>query len=244
MAAALCDLVDSFGHDPRHAATRAEAIGHLNAGGLCYALLDLQIPAHERSIQARVAVGQSLLQEIRRRYPGRIADGGVHDIHLLPVLVVSGQAKDHDDVVKALQEGGDDFVRKPLSLDDRGLGEKIHQCLQRSARSDHGTCDAATAMAVGDASPGRGQGPFTHTADYSEVTLNGQPFFFDGQIQREVIHILHQASNNEQPWQSGKLVLYEAGSTNAKMINLFRNHPGWGVLIESNGRGRYRLRTA
>ena len=35
MAAALCDLVDSLGHDPRHATTGADAIEILNAGGLC-----------------------------------------------------------------------------------------------------------------------------------------------------------------------------------------------------------------
>ena len=221
MAAALCDLVDSLGHDPRHATTRADAIEILNEGGLCYVLLDLQIPAHEKSLQPRVEVGKSLLLDIRRRYPGRVA-GAAHDIHLLPVLVVSGQAKDHDDVVQAMQEGGDDFVRKPLSLDDRGLGAKIGQCLNR-----------------GGAEP-----PFTHTADYSEVTLNGETYLFTGFVQREVIRFLHEAVNNDPPWQPGKAVLYEAGSTNAKMINLFRDHPCWGILIESNRRGLYRLRTA
>ena len=242
MAAALCDLVDSLGHDPRHATTRADAIEILNEGGLCYVLLDLQIPAHEKSLQPRVEVGKSLLLDIRRRYPGRVASAA-HDIHLLPVLVVSGQAKDHDDVVQALQEGGDDFVRKPLSLDDRGLGAKIGQCLNRSGRSDHGACDGATVVATGAADRGGAEPPFTHTADYSEVTLNGETYLFTGFVQREVIRFLHEAVNNDRPWQPGKGVLYEAGSTNAKMINLFRDHPCWGTLIESNRHGLYRLRT-
>ncbi len=243
MAAALCDLVDSFGHDPRHAATGADAVEILNEGGLCYVLLDLQIPAHEGSLQPRVEVGKSLLLEIRRRYPGRVA-GAAHDIHLLPVLVVSGQAKDHEDVVRALQEGGDDFVRKPLSLDDRDLSTKIRECLKRSGRSDHGACDAATASAAHATDRGGADAAFWHSRDYGHVILNDEMFLFTGFIQREVIRLLHDAANRSDPWQFGKTVLHEAGSTNAKMINLFRGHPCWGTLIESNRRGLYRLRTA
>ena len=91
MAAELADLLDSFGHDHRHAATKAEAIELLEEGGLCYVLLDLQILARAESIRPRVEAGMSLLREIRRRHPARTADGGGHDIHLLPVLAVSGR---------------------------------------------------------------------------------------------------------------------------------------------------------
>ena len=184
-------------------------------------------------------LGRSLLQEIRRRYPGRAANGTGHDIHLLPVLVVSGQVTDDEDVVQALHEGGDDFVRKPLSFDDRGIGAKIHRCLRRSGRSDHGACDAAAASAAGGS--GRHDQAFSWTADYAEVSLNGEVYLFTGYIQRNVIRILHQAADNDQPWQSGKVVLDDAGSTDVKMRNLFRRHPGWGTLIVSNGHGLYRL---
>ena len=98
-------------------------------------------------------------------------------------------------------------------------------------------------MATGAADRGGAEPPFTHTADYSEVTLNGETYLFTGFVQREVIRFLHEAVNNDRPWQPGKAVLYEAGSTNAKMINLFRDHPCWGILIESNRRGLYRLKT-
>ena len=244
MAAELADLLDSFGHEHRHAATKAEALELLGEGGLCYVLLDLQIKARAESIKPRVEAGMSLLREIRRRYPARSADGGGHDLHLLPVLAVSGKAKEHEDVVAALQLGADDFVRKPLGLDDRGLGPNIRRCLSLSGRSEHGACAAATAMAAGAADRGKAEPPFMHTADYSEVTLNGESYFFTGFVQREVVRLLHEAVNNDRPWQSGKAVLHEAGSTNAKMINLFRDHPCWGTLIESNRRGLYRLRTA
>jgi len=41
------------------------------------------------------------------------------------------------------------------------------------------------------------------------------------------------------------LLLKDAGSTDAnlRMANLFRRHPAWGAVIQSNGRGQYRLRT-
>ena len=235
MAAELADLLDSFGHDHRHAATKAEALELLGEGGLCYVLLDLQIKARAESMKPRVEAGMSLLREIRRRYPARSADGGGHDLHLLPVLAVSGKAKEHEDVVAALQLGADDFVRKPLGLDDRGLGPKIRRCLSLSGRSDHAACDAVTVPAVP---------PFRHSPDYGEVTLNGEVYLFTGFLQRDVVRLLHEAARRDEPWQFGKAVLPAAGSDDMKMGNLFRRHPCWSALIESNGRGLYRLKTA
>ena len=112
------------------------------------------------------------------------------------------------------------------------------------ALSFSSSADTKTAMSTGDANAGRRQGPFTHSTDFAEVTLNGQVYLFTGYIQRNVVRILHEAAGNNQPWLSGKAVLDQAGSTDMKMRNLFRRHPSWGTLIVSNGRGLYRLRTA
>jgi len=240
MAAEIADLLRSFGHDHIHVETKSAAIGALDAGGFCYVLLDLKIKTDEKSIKPRVEAGMSLLEEIRRRFPRRNS----HDIHLMPVLIVSGQAKEHEDVVKAFQKGTDDFIRKPLGLDNQDIEAKIRQCLERSGRDDHGVCDSMTQQAARGTGNGHLQDPaFTHTADYSETALNGEPYFFDGPIQRNVIRILHEAEQRGEPWQSGKAILAEAGSRDTKMANLFRRHPCWGPLLESNKRGLYRLRT-
>lgn len=241
MAAEIADLLRSFGHDHIHVETKVAAIEALDAGGFCYVLLDLKIKTDDKSIKPHVEAGVSLLTEIRARFPRRNS----HDIHLMPILVVSGQAKEHEDVVKAFQKGTDDFIRKPLSLDNQDIEAKIRQCLDRSGRSDHSVCDFMTRQATRETGNGQLQDPaFTHTADYSETALNGIFYFFDGPIQRNVIRILHEAETKGEPWQSGKLVLADAGSRDTKMANLFGHHPCWGSLLESNKHGLYRLRTA
>ncbi|MAE44933.1 MAG: hypothetical protein CMF63_08150 [Magnetovibrio sp.] len=241
MAAEIADLLQSFGHDHLHAETKIEAIEHLESSGFCYVLLDLKIKTEQGSIKPRIEAGMSLLEEIRVRFPHRNS----HDIHLMPVIVVSGQAKEHEDVVKAFQKGTDDFIRKPLGLDNQDIEGKIRQCLERSGRVDHSACDSMTKQAAGGTENELPRGSaFTHTADYSEATLNGTPYFINGPIQRKVIRILHKAEQRGEPWQSGKAVLAEAGSRDTKMANLFGHHPCWGSLLESNKRGLYRLRTA
>jgi DNA-binding response OmpR family regulator len=240
MAAEIGDLLRSFGHDHIHVETKTAATEALDAGGFCYVLLDLKIKTDEKSIKPRVEAGMSLLEEIRARFPRRNS----HDIHLMPVLVVSGQAKEHEDVVKAFQKGADDFIRKPLGLDNQDIGSKIRQCLERSDRRDHDECSIMSAQAAPNAeNRGAGELAFTHTADYSEATLNGTTYFFKGPIQQKVIRILHEAEQRGEPWQSGKRVLAEAGSIDTKMANLLGDHPCWGSLLESNRHGGYRLRS-
>lgn len=242
MAAEMIDLVRSFGHGSIHAETKADALALLDAGGFCYVLLDLQIKAERDSIRAYVAAGMSLLEEIRRRFPTR----AVTDMHLVPVLVVSGHAKEHEDIVRAFQTGADDFVRKPLSVDGQDIGMKIRRCLERAGRGNDCDCDVLTLGAAADLPAPVSSGEvFWHAPDFSEIRLHGAPFLFTGDIQKGVMRILHDAAKTGDPWQSGKRVLAGAGSTDAaqKMSNLFRKHPCWGTLLLSNMRGKYRLKT-
>ena len=90
MAAEIADLLRSFGHDHVHVETFADAKARLDQGGFCYVLLDLQIKADSQSIKPRVESGMSLLREIRQRFPHRSAN----DMHLMPVLVISGHGKE------------------------------------------------------------------------------------------------------------------------------------------------------
>ena len=90
MAAELGDLLRSFGHDHLHAETLADARARLNEGGFCYVLLDLQIKADGQSIKPRVDSGMAVLREIRKRFPQR----STNDMHLMPVLVISGHGKE------------------------------------------------------------------------------------------------------------------------------------------------------
>ncbi|GEM_PF-841878 len=242
MAAELKDLVRSFGHDSIHAETKADALALITGGGFCYVLLDLQIKADRDSIKPYVSAGMTLLEDIRRQFPH--SHRAAPEMHLLPVLVVSGHAKEHDDVVRAFKSGADDFIRKPLSLDGHDLGSKIRQCLVQAGREEHGLCHTRTMEAANGTIAVAATGHvFTYLSDYSEVTLRGSVYRFTGDIQKAVIKLLHEAAGTANPWRSGKATLTNAGSTDAamKMGNLFRAHPCWGTLLLSDHRGKYRL---
>jgi len=81
---------------------------------------------------------------------------------------------------------------------------------------------------------------FHASADYHHVRCNGHEFQL-GPIQAQVVRILHAAAQRGEPWQSGKAVLGEAGSRSLKMSDIFKSKKDWPLLIESNGRGAYRL---
>ena len=240
MAAEIGDLLRSFGHAHRRAETLAEGRACLDDGGFCYVLLDLQIKADAHSIKPRVESGMTLLRETRQRFPHR----GANDVHLMPVLVISGHGKEPENIISAFKDGIDEFIMKPLSLERQDVGSKIRRCLELAGRGDHDACGecnrAATTGRTGEPYNGAA---FWHAPDYSEVRLHGVPYFFTGPIQQAVVRILHAAAEAGSPWKSGKAVLAEARSAGTKMGHLFSRHPCWGTLLLSNKRGQYRLRT-
>lgn len=144
LAAELTDLLKSLGHDVLHAATQEEAQKLLETREFCYVLLDLQIKVAPDSIKARVEAGLALLEAIRKRWPQR--NGKDH--HALQILVMSGHAKEHQYVVKAFQEGANDFLQKPLSDNQPRLDERIREALRKSGRETHDRC---AHLAAGDA---------------------------------------------------------------------------------------------
>jgi hypothetical protein len=62
-----------------------------------------------------------------------------------------------------------------------------------------------------------------------------------GQFQARVVKILHAAAMSGCPWQHGKAVLADAGSSCTRLSDLFKTQPEWRKLIQSDRRGRYRL---
>ena len=91
---------------------------------------------------------------------------------------------------------------------------------------------------------GDGQTPeqgFIHTVGYREVRSRGFCFQL-GAIQADVVQALHAAAQAGQPWENGKNLLTAAGSRSLKMVDVFKSKPEWRELIQSDGRGNYRLR--
>lgn len=240
MAAEVADLVRSFGHGHIHVETLADARARLDQGGFCYVLLDLQIKTDSQSIKPRVESGMAFLREVRQRYPLRGAQG----THLMPVIVISGHGKEQFNIIGAYRHGIDEFIVKPLGTYGQDVIGLIGQTLEKAGRTDHAQCEVLTREATGLSCPSSGSA-FSHLPDYSQVSLNGEPYLFTGEIQRSAIRILHAASRSGQPWLTGKTLLKQAGSSDLsmRMGNLFRRHPAWGTIVVSNSRGQYRLRT-
>jgi hypothetical protein len=54
---------------------------------------------------------------------------------------------------------------------------------------------------------------------------------------RQAVRKLHQASKTDDPWVEGKLLVQ------GRMVDAFKGmKPDWRLLIDSDGRGKYRLR--
>jgi hypothetical protein len=86
-------------------------------------------------------------------------------------------------------------------------------------------------------------GLLRHTDDYREVRL-GEQVFHLGPIQAGVVKHLHAAAIDGRPWCAGKAVLAAAGSQSMRLADVFKSQSRWRRLIQSNGRGQYRLMTA
>ena len=83
--------------------------------------------------------------------------------------------------------------------------------------------------------------PFAHTPDYREVRLNGHAISL-GAIQAAVVKQLHTAYLAGDPWKNGKQLLQVAGSVSNRINDIFKSKKGDAQkLIQSNGRGLYRL---
>lgn len=77
--------------------------------------------------------------------------------------------------------------------------------------------------------------------DYRQVHSAGLLFNL-GPVQARVVKLLHEAATSSNPWREGKSILGEAGSASTRMADVFKSQPHWRRLIDSDGRGRYRLR--
>jgi len=79
--------------------------------------------------------------------------------------------------------------------------------------------------------------------NYQNIRIGDQSFTF-GTIQAKIIKRLHEASQQESPWVNGKQLLHYAGSNGGKLRDVFKSQPSWRQIIESDGRGYYRLKQA
>lgn len=77
--------------------------------------------------------------------------------------------------------------------------------------------------------------------DFASLRCDREIHYF-GEKQAHVLHALYAASKSDNPWVSGKQLLYQAGSRCFTLSNLFKHKPVWRQIIESNRKGSYRMK--
>jgi len=99
----------------------------------CLVLLDLQIKSVSDSIKGHVEHGKALLRKIREKH---VDHNGIS--FWLPIIIVSGFAREVNEAVDIMKDGASDVIQKPL--DSRQVSEGIRQALQHSGRQTHDRC--------------------------------------------------------------------------------------------------------
>jgi hypothetical protein len=87
-----------------------------------------------------------------------------------------------------------------------------------------------------------GDNAFRHSPDYSHIVLHGISYALS-QMWRDIVRVLHSAYlEDRHGWREGKRVLADAGSLQNKMGDVIRDRKDGDAIIESDGKGMYRLR--
>jgi len=113
---------------------RESALAELQNNSFCLILLDLQIKKAVDSLKSHVEYGKALLRNIREKH---------HDHNgtafCLPVIIVSGFARERDEAVDVMKDGASHVVHKPF--DSRQVSERLRQALEDSGRKTHERCE-------------------------------------------------------------------------------------------------------
>lgn len=129
----IVEILRSLDCDSRVVDNVEDALTTLEAQRFCLVLLDLEIKGAPDSIRGHVEHGKSLLRSIRTKH-------GEHNgnCFALPVLIISGFAREADSAVEVMKDGASDVIQKPLKS---GLvSDRIRAALQNSGRHTHDAC--------------------------------------------------------------------------------------------------------
>ncbi len=129
----LVEILSAIDCDAVVADNRELALAELQKKSFCLILLDLQIKRAADSIRGNVEYGKALLRNIRANH---------HDHNgtafWLPVLVISGFARERDEAVDVMKDGASHVIHKPF--ESRQVSERIRKALEDSGRQEHERC--------------------------------------------------------------------------------------------------------
>jgi len=110
-----------------------DALLRLESESFCFVLLDLQIKSTAGAIKGHIEHGKALLRKVRQKH-------GEHNgiPFWLPVLVLSGYAREADAAVEVMKYGASDVIQKPLN--SQQVSDRIRRALETSGREGHEMC--------------------------------------------------------------------------------------------------------
>jgi len=111
-----------------------DAIRELGTRSFCLVLLDLEIKSEPDAIKGHVENGKALLRKIRHMHSEHY---GVR--FWLPVLVISGFARERDEALELMKDGATDVIQKP---DNHGVSQAIRKAFAESRRETHDLCES------------------------------------------------------------------------------------------------------
>ena len=129
----LVEILLSLDCDSIVADNRADALLELQIKPFCLVLLDLQIKSASDSIKGHVEHGRALLRNIREKHGDHTGAA-----FWLPVLIISGFAREVNEAVEVMKDGASDVIQKPL--DRQQVSQRIRRALQASGRQTHERC--------------------------------------------------------------------------------------------------------
>ena len=110
-----------------------DALSRLQNDNFCLILLDLQIKREPDSIMGHVEHGKAFLRKIRARHVDHTGT-----TYWLPVLIVSGFAREVNEAVDIMKDGASDVIQKPF--DSQQVSEAIRHALRTTGRETHDRC--------------------------------------------------------------------------------------------------------
>lgn len=159
----LAEILDAMECEATIVGNKEDALTFLDKQQPCVILLDLSIPLTKRGLKGRPAIGIALLQEIRRRF------GSPREARVwIPILVISGHAREPDQAVEIMKLDADDVIQKPYDEDD--VVRRVGEALRKSGRATHEVCGTKAIGKVSDRAVG-----------IPGTTVKGRPVVMIGQ---------------------------------------------------------------
>lgn len=147
MAEELLEILGALDIDGLALDSRAAATEALQRESFCLIVLDLQIRSGADSIKGHVEHGRALLRQIRQWHTDHSGPAW-----WLPVVVVSGFAREADEAVDVMKDGASDVIQKPFQ--GHIVSERIRQALQMSGRDTHEACGPGPTTKILNAAEG------------------------------------------------------------------------------------------